>query len=165
MSEVQAVKHFAKPHEQLWIYSMGKRFRVRAMFTDDLAANAYMARNRDTGAIAAFGPFVVVANLYEGVKPQDLAEIVGEPSGCCMYHQDGGNAEAVCRSVVPDDRMTGGPENRAKIVAAIHQEMFPPDHLAEAKQRIVERHKAEDAAAGRTTPCGCLTCRESRGWL
>lgn len=139
------MKHFARPHEQLWIYSMGKRFRVRAMFTDDLAANAFMARNRDTGAIAAFGAFVIVANLYEGVKPQDSMEFTGDLSGCCMYHQSGGNRAMSCANV----------------------ECVPVSDLT--KQQIIEQHKERDSWRGvdwnSPDGCGCLTCRESRGWL
>ncbi len=61
------VKHIAKPDETLWIHSMGKRFQVRAIFTDDESANSYMEGHRDTGLIAEFGPFRIVANLHEGV--------------------------------------------------------------------------------------------------
>lgn len=59
--------HTAKTDEMLWIYSMGKRFRVTAIFTDDASANLWMERHRDQGLIAEFGPFRIIANLYEGV--------------------------------------------------------------------------------------------------
>ena len=63
--------HTAKTTEHLWIYSMGKRFRVRAVFTSDADANGYMERHRDTALIAEFGPFRIVANQYEGIRDGD----------------------------------------------------------------------------------------------
>jgi hypothetical protein len=61
------MKHIAASDEFLWVYSMGKRFRVRAMTTDEDLSNAYMEKHRDTGLIACFGPFQIIANLYDGV--------------------------------------------------------------------------------------------------
>jgi hypothetical protein len=58
--------HTAKDSEQLWIYSMGKRFRVRAITDTDAEANAFMERHRESTLIACFGPFNIVANTYEG---------------------------------------------------------------------------------------------------
>jgi len=40
-----------------------ERYTLRAIFTDMDAANAFMAENRDTGLLAEFGPFLLVANL------------------------------------------------------------------------------------------------------
>lgn len=60
-------EHRMGKDEHLWIHSMGKRFRVRGIFTDDDSANRYMATHTDTGCIATHGGFVFVANLYEGV--------------------------------------------------------------------------------------------------
>ncbi len=61
--------HIAKEHEELWIFSMGKRFRVRAITNSVDEANQYMEGHRDTALIACFGPFNIIANQYEGVKP------------------------------------------------------------------------------------------------
>ncbi len=61
--------HIAKEHEELWIFSMGKRFRVRAITDSVDEANQYMERHSETALIACFGPFNVIANQYEGVKP------------------------------------------------------------------------------------------------
>ena len=60
--------HTAKESEELWIYSMGKRFMVRAITDSVDEANAYMERHTDTALIACFGPFNVIANQYEGVR-------------------------------------------------------------------------------------------------
>jgi hypothetical protein len=66
-----AMEHIAKPDEQLWLYSMGKRFRVRAIFTDVSGSNRFMEQHNETALIACFGPFQVIANVYEGVKESD----------------------------------------------------------------------------------------------
>ena len=50
---------------------MGKRFRVRAIATTDDEANAFMNNHSDTGTIACFGPFVIIANFYEGIREGD----------------------------------------------------------------------------------------------
>ena len=60
--------HVNKPSEELWLYSMGKRFQVRAITTTTAEANDYMARHSETALIACFGPFNVIANQYAGVK-------------------------------------------------------------------------------------------------
>lgn len=60
--------HQTSTDEQLWIFSMGKRFRVRAIATSDDEANEFMESHRDTGLIACFGPFNVIADLYAGVS-------------------------------------------------------------------------------------------------
>ena len=64
----ETLSHTAKDGEILWLYSMGKRFQIRAIFTDDDSSNAYMARHDETALIAEFGPFRIVANKYAGVK-------------------------------------------------------------------------------------------------
>lgn len=61
--------HTAKPGEELWVYSMGKRFMVRAITTTDAEANAFMESHPETALIACFGPFDIIANQYEGVRP------------------------------------------------------------------------------------------------
>ena len=58
----------AKSHEQLWVYSMGKRFMVCAIADTIEEANTFMERHSDTALIACFGPFNVIANQYAGVK-------------------------------------------------------------------------------------------------
>jgi hypothetical protein len=63
------MNHIAKEHEELWIFSMGKRFQVRAIFDTDIAANEYMERHTETALIACFGPFNIIANQYAGVRP------------------------------------------------------------------------------------------------
>jgi hypothetical protein len=68
------MKHQAKPDEHLWLYSMGKRFRVRAITTSDEEANSFMDTHSDTALIACFGPFNVIANCYEGIKESDGTE-------------------------------------------------------------------------------------------
>lgn len=60
--------HQAKDSEQLYVFSMGKRFRVRAIATSDDEANGFMLTHADTGLIACFGPFNVIADLYTGVR-------------------------------------------------------------------------------------------------
>ena len=63
------MQHVARTNEVLWLYSMGKRFQVRSIFTTDDAANEFMEKYSDTALIACFGPFNIVANKYEGVRP------------------------------------------------------------------------------------------------
>ena len=60
--------HIAKPHEELWVFSMGKRFMVRAISDSESEANKYMENHTDTALIACFGPFNVIANQYAGIK-------------------------------------------------------------------------------------------------
>ncbi len=62
------MKHLAKTHEDLYIYSMGKRFRVTGIFTDDASANSHMKRNSNDAVIACFGPFIVMAEKYTGER-------------------------------------------------------------------------------------------------
>lgn len=59
----------ASTTEELWIYSMGKRFRVRAITTTVDSANTFMEKHPDTALIACYGPFNIIANTYEGVRP------------------------------------------------------------------------------------------------
>lgn len=61
-------QHIARENDELWIYSMGKRFRVRAIFTTADDANAFMEKHSDATLIACFGPFNVIANTYAGVR-------------------------------------------------------------------------------------------------
>ena len=49
----------------LYIWSMGKRLRVTAVFHDDDAANTYMAKHRNESVIAAFDPYVFLANHHD----------------------------------------------------------------------------------------------------
>ena len=63
------MKHIAKPDENLLIYSMGKRFRVRCITTSDEESNDFAAKHPDTGLIACFGPFQFTADFYSGIRP------------------------------------------------------------------------------------------------
>jgi hypothetical protein len=73
-------KHDAAPEtpmhasttEILWIYSMGKRFRVRAITTSDEQSNTFMNSHTDTAIIACYGPFQLIANLYAGERDHQL---------------------------------------------------------------------------------------------
>jgi hypothetical protein len=60
----QGISHRSKPEEKLYLYSMGKRLRVTAIFTDVQDANRYM-EGKDEGVIAELGPFIFLANLYD----------------------------------------------------------------------------------------------------
>ena len=62
------MKHVAKSHEHLWIRGMGKSFRVRAITNTVDEANEYMEKHKNTALIACFGPFNLIANVYEGLK-------------------------------------------------------------------------------------------------
>jgi hypothetical protein len=66
--------HAARAHEQLWLYSMGKRFRVRAITDSVDEANGFMERHTETALIACFGPFNVIANTYAGIRDWDKAD-------------------------------------------------------------------------------------------
>lgn len=53
----------------LYLRSMGKLFRVTAIFTSDAEANAYMEKHREEGLIAEFKPYLYIANLHDqGLK-------------------------------------------------------------------------------------------------
>ena len=57
------MKYIAKTDDKLFLFSMGKRLRVTAIFTDLAEANAHMGRT-DDAVIACFGPFIILANQY-----------------------------------------------------------------------------------------------------
>jgi len=57
---------YASTTEMLWIYSMGKRFQVRAITTTDDLSNRFMEAHPDTALIACFGPFQIIASIYPG---------------------------------------------------------------------------------------------------
>lgn len=57
-----------KEGEELWLFSMNKRFQVRAITTTTKEANDYMAKHKETALIACFGPFNVIANQYAGIR-------------------------------------------------------------------------------------------------
>ena len=54
----------AKEH-MMYFRSMGKAFRITAIFTDMDQANDYMEKNRDEGLIAEVAPYLFLANLYD----------------------------------------------------------------------------------------------------
>ena len=60
--------HTNKAGEELWIYSMGKRFMVRAITDTIDEANDFMRKHDDAALIACFGPFNIIANVYAGVQ-------------------------------------------------------------------------------------------------
>ena len=64
-----AHKHIMAADESLHIYSMGKRLRVTAIFSDYAEANTYMDKHDDQAVIASFGPFVLLANMYDKGEP------------------------------------------------------------------------------------------------
>ncbi len=68
------MKHQAKSHEHLWVTSMSKKFRVRAITTTVDEANDFMETHHDTALIACFGPFNIIANVYEGIREGDATE-------------------------------------------------------------------------------------------
>lgn len=59
-----SLHHLAKPDDLLLFRSMGKSFRITAIFTNDDDANAHMARHPADAVIACFGPFIFLANKY-----------------------------------------------------------------------------------------------------
>ena len=65
--ESTLIQH-ASTTETLWIYSMGKRFQVRAITTTVDSANAFMDKHPETALIASYGPFHIIANMYAGEK-------------------------------------------------------------------------------------------------
>jgi len=64
------MQHISKPDERLFVYTMGKRLRITAIFTDDDAANAHMGKPGNNDAVVAcFGPFVLLADKYDHGMP------------------------------------------------------------------------------------------------
>ena len=55
----------ASTHQAFLVRSMGKVFRVTAIFHDDKEANAYMEKNPDEAVMACFGPYILIANKYK----------------------------------------------------------------------------------------------------
>lgn len=51
--------------EFLYVRSMGKLLRVTAMFDNDADANKFMAKNDGHSVVACFGPYVLLANVYD----------------------------------------------------------------------------------------------------
>lgn len=60
--------HIAKKHENIWILSMGKAFRIRAVADTDDDANAYCEKIPDVGVIARLNSLVFIADIYAGFK-------------------------------------------------------------------------------------------------
>lgn len=54
-----------REHERLYVRSMGKEFRVTAVFTSDDDMNGYLTKHRDEGVIASVGGVSFAANLYQ----------------------------------------------------------------------------------------------------
>ena len=59
------MNHLTKEHELLYVFSMGKKLRVTAIFDNADEANAHMERHRDDAVIAVFGAFIFLANKYD----------------------------------------------------------------------------------------------------
>jgi hypothetical protein len=58
--------HILEHGQSLYVRVHGTdRIRVTAIFTDDEAANTYMAEHSGEGVIAVFGPFILLANVKE----------------------------------------------------------------------------------------------------
>lgn len=57
-----------KAGEQVWIFSMGKRFALTAITDNNAEANAYMEKHDNDAVIACFGSLVFIANKYEAVR-------------------------------------------------------------------------------------------------
>jgi len=54
-------------NEQIYIYSMGKKLLLTAVFDNDQDANAHMEKT-DDAVIAVFGKFIFLANKYDTGK-------------------------------------------------------------------------------------------------
>lgn len=54
-----------KDHQMLYVRSMGKAFRVTAIFTDDDAANDFMAKNPGHAVMAVFGDVIFLAETND----------------------------------------------------------------------------------------------------
>jgi hypothetical protein len=59
------MKRIMKADDQLFIYSMGKRLRITAMFTDVQEANSYMEAHNEASVIAEFKPFIFIADRFD----------------------------------------------------------------------------------------------------
>ena len=55
--------------QTVYIYSMGKRLRITAIFDNDADANKHMEKT-DDACIAIFGKFVILANKYDNGSAQ-----------------------------------------------------------------------------------------------
>jgi hypothetical protein len=51
--------------EFLYVRSMGKLLRVTAIFNNDTDANKFMAKNDGQSVVACFGPYILLANVYD----------------------------------------------------------------------------------------------------
>ena len=64
--------------QTMYVRSMGKALRVTAIFDNDDAANAHMAKNDEDAVVAVFGKFVLLANRCDrGVDIRELSKIPG----------------------------------------------------------------------------------------
>ena len=78
-------KFVACQGQDLFIYSMGKRFRVTGIFASDPDANDHCERHTDDGVIAVMGPFIFTAGLYSGdhVGKGEAVSARRDPPTCC----------------------------------------------------------------------------------
>jgi hypothetical protein len=58
-------KHIMAKDELLHIYSMRKRLRIYAIFTNAADANDYMAKHDNLAVVACFGNFIFLADQYD----------------------------------------------------------------------------------------------------
>lgn len=63
--EGMKMERIMKHDDHLYIYSMGKRLKVTAIFTNEEEANGYMAVHDEQSVIASFEPFVFLANRFD----------------------------------------------------------------------------------------------------
>lgn len=56
-----------KPHETVWLRSMGKSFEIEAIYASDEAANEHMREHTEHAVIATFGNLVFLAHRYHSV--------------------------------------------------------------------------------------------------
>jgi hypothetical protein len=50
--------------QPFFIHTMGRSVRVTAIFTDEAAANAFMAQTPGHGVIDVYGPYIFLASVY-----------------------------------------------------------------------------------------------------
>jgi len=58
--------HAARKDDILLLRSMGKSFRIVAIATDNDEANEHMRKHPEAAVIACFGPFIFMADKYDG---------------------------------------------------------------------------------------------------
>jgi hypothetical protein len=54
--------------QEIYIYSMGKKLKITAIFDNEAEANANMAKT-DNAVVGEFGKFIFLANKYDTGQP------------------------------------------------------------------------------------------------